>query len=483
MTRRRRSISISRLLNPAREHRRIGRLAHHNLRLRSLLRKHTRDTLQRPSRTKPRNPIIQSLTLEIVHDLPSRRPRVHIRIRFIRKLTRQKPSMRLGQLHRLGHHSHPSRSRGSQHNLRPQEPHQLAPFHAESLRHRHNKRIPLLRAHHRQPDPRIPTRSLDHRLSGLQLSSLFSILNHTKRQTIFHRPQRIERLYFDIKIHMLRSQPIDLNHRSPADCLENIGISSHVTAPLGAPWRPTSFTTIQPVQDNAFLNPSELTPKTIQRVIVHNPRRLHPRIHNNRPNKFESPLLQRLRHLLRKRSLRRNNASHVLDRLTTRQSPDKLRKILAIIPHLQINASPANRSLNLRPGPNNPRILQQPFHFPLTHPSHGLRIELMKRLTKRVTLAQNCDPRQPRLEPLQHEHLPQSAAVMLRDSPLLVVVRLHQRIILRPRTAMNLLHSQPHRPIVTEPAPQASSASAPPPQEPPPSPRTSHPSMHPAGSS
>jgi hypothetical protein len=79
-----------------------------------------------------------------------------------------------------------------QHDFRAQEAHELASLHAELLRHRHDQRVTLLGAHHREPDPGVAAGRFDDGLSRLQLPRAFRRFDDAQRQSILDRTQGIE---------------------------------------------------------------------------------------------------------------------------------------------------------------------------------------------------------------------------------------------------------------------------------------------------
>src|SRR5258708_12674894 len=85
------AIGITILLRATREHRRIGGLAHDDLRLRTFLAKHPTHALERAASAEARDPVIEPLPGEVIDDLSGRRLRVEIRVRLVLELAPEKP--------------------------------------------------------------------------------------------------------------------------------------------------------------------------------------------------------------------------------------------------------------------------------------------------------------------------------------------------------------------------------------------------------
>ena len=150
---------------------------------------------------------------------------MHVGIGFVLELAGEKPAVSLREFDRFGDHAKASTCGRREHNLRPQEAHQLTPLHAKRLRHREDQRIPFLGAHHGQADPCVSARSLDNRLARLEPPRFLRIFNHTQSQTVLNGTKRIECLVFDKKVDVGRGQFVDLDHRSVADCFQDVGVS------------------------------------------------------------------------------------------------------------------------------------------------------------------------------------------------------------------------------------------------------------------
>src|SRR6202789_3768949 len=192
-------------------------------------------------------------------------------------------------------------------------------------------------------------------------------------------------------------------------------------------WRGLSF-------NPACLN--NIAAKAIRAVVVDDASRLHPRIHNHWPNELESAFLERRRNLLRERSLCQDRPM-ASNRLAACHLPNVVGEIFSVLCHRDIDACAVDRRFDLGARSHDICILKQACYIALSHPRHRLRIKAAKSFAEGFTLAQNGEPRQASLEAVEHELLPQRAAVILRYAPLLVVVFAHKWVVLGPGTTMD----------------------------------------------
>jgi hypothetical protein len=127
----RRAVLVPLLLNPARKHRRIVRLADHDLRFRPFLGQHARHALQRAAGAESRDPVVQPLARESPAE--SLAPWCASACRhWLRSRTGACKTIRVSRrVRRSWHHAHRARRCGRDDHLGAQEPHQLAPLDAE----------------------------------------------------------------------------------------------------------------------------------------------------------------------------------------------------------------------------------------------------------------------------------------------------------------------------------------------------------------
>jgi hypothetical protein len=95
---------------------------------------------------------------------------VHVGVGFVLELTGHEPAVRLRQLDRLLNHAEGAVGGRGQDHLGAEKAHQAAALNAEAFGHGHDQRVALLGADHRQADPGIAARRLDHSLAGLQFA-------------------------------------------------------------------------------------------------------------------------------------------------------------------------------------------------------------------------------------------------------------------------------------------------------------------------
>src|SRR4051812_17331956 len=115
MPRGRRAIRLPLLLRPTRQHRRVRRLAHNDLRLRALAREHSTHALERTARAEARHEIVEALTLEVVQDLDGGGARMHVGVRLVLELPSEEPAVRGRELFRLLHHAGAALRGGCEH--------------------------------------------------------------------------------------------------------------------------------------------------------------------------------------------------------------------------------------------------------------------------------------------------------------------------------------------------------------------------------
>ena len=60
-----------------------------------------------------------------------------------------------------------------------------------------------------------------------KLARALGFFNHAQRQPVFYRPERVERFNLHVKIHIRRSQPVDLHYRCVANRLRDARELSH----------------------------------------------------------------------------------------------------------------------------------------------------------------------------------------------------------------------------------------------------------------
>src|SRR4029453_16453722 len=117
------------------------------------------------------------------------------------------------------------------------------------------------------------------------------------------------------------------------------------------------------------------------------------------------------------------------------QSPRQLLAVLPIpvLPHELVErrsslaqrdcgAGVGNRGLDLAAVPDDPRVAEQPLDVTLAEARDPFGIEAREGMPERLALAEDSDPREPRLKSLEAEALVETALVAHQPPPLLVVV-------------------------------------------------------------
>src|SRR5688500_4537579 len=142
-------------------------------------------------------------------------------------------------------------------------------------------------------------------------------------------------------------------------------------------------------------------------VTVHHAARLHGGLDRRRPEEPEAQLLHALRH----------DGGLVI-------APQQLAQRTALVVQCERGARVRDRGFDLRPVADDAGVPEQPLHVVVTERGDGSDVEPRERGAERLALAQDRDPREPRLERLEHDALEQRALVRHRHAPLVVVVRL-----------------------------------------------------------
>ena len=133
----------------------------------------------------------------------------------------QEPAVGLGQL--LGLQVHPQALGGArrQDHLGAEEAHHAAALDGERVGHRHDQRIALGGADHRQPDAGVAARRLDHRLPRLEFAAALGLLDDADREAVLDRPGRIEELGLHVQPHVLRRDAVEADARRVADGVDD----------------------------------------------------------------------------------------------------------------------------------------------------------------------------------------------------------------------------------------------------------------------
>jgi hypothetical protein len=104
-----------------------------------------------------------------------------------------------------------------QHDLRAQEPHQLAALDREAVGHRHHQRIALGGADHGQPDAGVAEVASTTVWPGLQPSVAFGLLDDAERQPVLDGAGRVEELGLDVDLDVSGASRLIADRRRVAD--------------------------------------------------------------------------------------------------------------------------------------------------------------------------------------------------------------------------------------------------------------------------
>src|ERR1700678_1027395 len=119
-------------------------------------------------------------------------------------------------------------------------------------------------------------------------------------------------------------------------------------------------------------------------------------------------------------------------------------EVFAACFHGQINPGSGDGGFDLGSRADDARILEQLEYLGFAEFCDLARIEAFERLAEGLALFQHRDPGKSRLKAVEHQRLPQYAAVALRGSPLLIVIGTHERIAFGPGTTLLVLRMACH---------------------------------------
>ncbi len=174
-------------------------------------------------------------------------------------------------------------------------------------------------------------------------------------------------------------------------------------------------------------------------MVVDHADRLHEGIDDGRPDEFEAVAEKFLGHRPRFIGFGRRPraaAEFVVDRLAADVRPKHVGKSRPAFHDLEPCARRADRAFDLGAVAHDAGVLHQPLDLLRRVARDLLRLEIVEGAAEIFALAQDGDPRQPGLEAVEHELLEQRAVVPFRHAPFLVVIGDVERVLLRPRAAL-----------------------------------------------
>ena len=186
-------------------------------------------------------------------------------------------------------------------------------------------------------------------------------------------------------------------------------------------------------------------------MVVDEAARLHRRVGGRRADEAEAATLELLGEGDRRRRLTRDlrEACEATLARGRRERPDQLVERLPCLVERDDRARVADRRLDLRAVADDAGIQEEPLDVVHLEARDRLRVEPREDLAERRTLAQHRDPRQARLERLERQALEQRRLAVHGHAPLVVVVRLVQRVAVT-ETACGLDRRR-HTPTVPHP--------------------------------
>src|SRR6476620_278950 len=193
-------------------------------------------------------------------------------------------------------------------------------------------------------------------------------------------------------------------------------------------WGRLSSLGVRPRAEPPYL----ISTKALERMVVDDANGLHPCVHDRGAHELETPSFQVLGNLSGQRSLGRNRPSVTPQYFPFGERPAVLPKVFSAVAHLAEHSGAGNGRFDLGARPDDGRVPEESFDVPAGEPGDGIGIEAFECLSRGFTLAKDDRLRQPGLKPFEHEHFPQRARVALRNAPLLIVIRLHERVLSSP---------------------------------------------------
>ena len=184
---------------------------------------------------------------------------------------------------------------------------------------------------------------------------------------------------------------------------------------------------------------SAAVPKTRLRVIVHDSRRLHPRVDDGGTDELEAALFEGDGDALGEG--RFCEGHRALDRRAARHRPDEGGEVLARGLHREIGAGAADGRFDLGAGADDVGVLEEAGDIGLIELRDEFGLEAFEGFAECFALAEDDEPRETGLKPIKHEFFPEAAAVVFGDAPFLIVVGLEERVGFGPFAALG--HDRP----------------------------------------
>ena len=143
-------------------------------------------------------------------------------------------------------------------------------------------------------------------------------------------------------------------------------------------------------------------PKAIRSVIVDHSDRLHPGINNDWTDELEPTVFQCFRKARGNRRLCRHwTVVHNLPMVD--EAPDKVRKVIAFLLHIEEYLRPGDGGPDLALGADDGGVSHESCDFSLPVVGNLLWTKVVEGLSERLALVQDRKPREASLKPAQHE--------------------------------------------------------------------------------
>src|SRR5690348_8312690 len=167
-------------------------------------------------------------------------------------------------------------------------------------------------------------------------------------------------------------------------------------------------------------------------VIVHHPDRLHERIADGGPDEAKPALGEGFAHCVRLSAAGwqvSQGAPTILLGRPAYEAPEKGAETTFLLLELEECAGIADGRAHLLPVSHDSWIFQYLFDLSGVVARHPRGVESVEHLEKAGALVEDYAPREPRLEPVEHELREQLTIAVERHTPFLVVVGEHQGIV------------------------------------------------------
>jgi len=173
-------------------------------------------------------------------------------------------------------------------------------------------------------------------------------------------------------------------------------------------------------------------------VVVDYAAGLHPGVDDDGAYEFEASFFEGCRDLFGERRFGWDVGhafAFALNGFAPSHRPDPGGEVFAGGFHVEVDAGSGDGGFDLGAGTDDAGVGEEALDVGLVEAGDLPGVEVAEGLAEGVALAQDGEPGKASLEAVEHELLPERAAVVLGDAPLFVVVGLHERIVFGPGAA------------------------------------------------